>query len=69
MKMEWIKVADRLPNIDQVVICFGDGKRPSVAIYTGVFERFIDPVPNDRIMRVYYDKITVWMPLPEPPKQ
>jgi hypothetical protein len=69
----WIDVKDRLPEIKQrgstqnpcsdEVLC-SDGKRCSIGIrwICGTTEYFL---PHDR---ENMDKITHWMPLPEPPK-
>jgi len=65
----WISVKERLPDEGQIVLSFGDGKRASLSEFSaGIFYRYIDNVPGDRLMSIYYDKITHWRPLPEPPK-
>lgn len=74
--MEWISVKDKLPDHKEIVLCIGDGHRASMAEYQqgykrhqGMFARYVDQVPEDRILLIYYNKVTHWMPLPNPPQQ
>lgn len=67
---EWISVEDRLPEYDEEVLIF-DG-RISAAIYTprdnecdGFMGEGLDSYGN----AYFYDDVTHWMPLPEPPKE
>lgn len=62
--MEWISVKDRLPEHGEIVLCIGVGHRPSIAKYTGVFERYIDVIEGDRFLLIHYDMIRLWMPMP-----
>jgi len=61
-KPEWIKVSDRLPNDDQIVLVWGCSTHPDLLIFRN--GNFIDQYTDDEIMT----GITHWQPLPEPPK-
>lgn len=55
---EWISVDERLPEKNKTIVCT-DGIYIGTVYYSGKFG-FEDYAP--------FDKITHWMPLPEPPK-
>lgn len=62
---EWIKVEDRLPDLDEEVL-YSDGRR----IYLGMLDSDMGKV----IYWTHYDSfedygITHWMPLPEKPNE
>jgi hypothetical protein len=64
----WISVEDELPEDGQIVLCFGIGKIASMSMYgDGIFVRYIDHIPSDRNITIYYDKVSHWQPLPKPP--
>lgn len=66
-EQKWISVEDRLPKDDEIILAYGIGDKVSMCIYNnGVFNRYVDHIPQDRIMSIYYDSITHWMPIPEP---
>lgn len=65
---KWIGVDERLPEECQIVLCFGVGNIPSMAMYGDtIFTRYIDHIPSDRNITIYYDKVTHWQELPKPP--
>jgi len=60
--IEWINVADRVPENVQIVVCMGSEGLPFVAIFYG----------NSFLYEFIYEKETskyvkYWMPLPEVP--
>lgn len=63
--MEWIKVEDRLPeNGVEVLACFYN----NVQTMPCWVDRYGDWFQVNRILPIT-NKITHWMPLPEPPKE
>jgi len=70
---EWISVDDKLPPYGDPVIIFGSGVVQNVTYMLDGwddtpdwFEPFHFDHGDDN--KVRWDKITHWMPLPEPPK-
>lgn len=78
---EWISVEDRLPDVDEQVIVFAEGKIDGFIGDTvmAVSRRYY-PLRSCNAESTYIDwvapwayflvdyKITHWMPLPQPPK-
>lgn len=74
--MEWISVKDRLPELDESVLCYSKTKD----VYNGeenhiisLGKRFVnytqEPVfVADSGMLMETTEVLFWMPLPEPPK-
>lgn len=67
---EWISVEERLPELDEDVLCFYRGWRGecgytvgSVQSWNGMWGLEVDP--DDYGL----DEVTHWMPLPEAPKE
>ena len=56
-RMQWVPVSVRLPWIDKMVLCYGDGG----AVLTGYY---YDGWHTGRLNW----RITHWMPLPQPPQ-
>lgn len=70
--MDWISVKDRLPEMiptkggkaySDAVLVWTSGKKAMVAIWDG-----IDFLCATSFWEAWGEKITHWMPLPEPPK-
>lgn len=82
MKMEWISVKDRLPELkltsypdcleSEYVLCYNIpacGHMAAPQIYIFFLYKYKDEEPNwMHIGENYPGIITHWMPLPEPPK-
>jgi len=66
--LPWIKVADRLPENDQIIDTWNGKTNRRSNFMLGKFIRHVDPFLTDRILIVSYPDITHWMPLPEPPE-
>jgi hypothetical protein len=68
--MEWIKVSDRLPELDNNVLIYVDNQRTVFeGYYHGEYEnRFNswDVCCNEHLV---IDKVTHWMPLPKSPME
>lgn len=61
--MEWIKVTDRLPKSERVLIYVND------MVYTAWHSMGNFYIRRgDKITRSFVENVTHWMPLPEPPK-
>lgn len=63
--MEWISVEDRLPNVSGKYICCAEDKNKN---------RWSIPLAFSLEMKTWFgefgeikNKVTYWMPLPEPP--
>jgi hypothetical protein len=64
---EWISVKDRLPEYDQVVLCYKDDR--GVRIGKHMPETYADGVVAFKdLARDYVFGATHWTPLPQPPK-
>lgn len=64
---EWISVNDRLPEYDQVVLCYKDDR--GVRIGKHMPATYADGVVAFKdLARDYAFGATHWMPLPKPPK-
>ena len=64
---EWISVKDRLPEYDQVVLCYKDDR--GVRIGKHMPATYADGVVAFKdLVRDYAFGATHWMPLPLPPK-
>jgi len=64
----WISVKDRLPLYKQVILVYLDNKIITEAVYRG---EYCKGEHMFRIQLTYddtHERITHWMPLPEPPK-
>ncbi len=66
----WISVEDRLPDIDQEVLCTQDlSETALMAVYTDLgFKVQKYPSSNDRSCISYWISVTHWQPLPQTPK-
>lgn len=58
---EWIKVNDRLPENDAVVLCFTDGT-VEIGAWSEADDLWWDCYHDDEIV------VTHWIPLPAPPQ-
>lgn len=67
---EWISVEDRLPDVGQEVLCIQEVTETALmAVYTDLgFKVQKYTSPNDRSYVPYWLGVTLWMPLPTPPK-
>ena len=66
LRPKWISVEDRLPEYDQVVLCYKDGR--GVRIGKHMPATYADGVVAFKdLVRDYAFGATHWMPLPEPP--
>ena len=70
----WIKVSERLPEVDNTRNTFGDLVKCLVVyegfVYLGFFQNFGAPHWSIRHISSRQSlPITHWMPLPEPPKE
>ena len=64
--VEWIPVTERLPKVDEIVMCYRTGKM-FLGTYLGA--NFAPDVAAFKAAEEYYARgATHWMPLPEPPK-
>lgn len=74
---EWISIEDRLPELGETVLSFGNDKTArqtkytsyregSIGHYEGRKERWFEYVDNDYCMR--HSGVTHWMHLSNPPK-
>lgn len=69
LAQEWISVADRLPTVDEeVLMCMETG-----AMVVGAYKHFLGRSiwvysNGDDFYGFVGDKVTHWMPLPEPPE-
>jgi hypothetical protein len=65
---EWISVKDKLPLYKQCILVYLDTRVTTEAVYRGEYEK------GDHIFRLELnhedtgERVTHWMPLPEPPK-
>ena len=65
---EWISVKDRLPLYKQCVLGYLDNGIITEVVYRGEYDN------NEHIFRIELtrentaERVTHWMPLPEPPK-
>lgn len=69
--MKWISVEDKLPKLNDLVICFCDNGfiNAGYLCYPGTKEDF--NLCSTGLLKYFScgdRKITHWMPLPEPPK-
>lgn len=62
--MEWISVKERLPKPGQEVLLWATG-----APLQKTYSRYDMGVYNPDIYQPWWDYVTHWMPLPEPPKE
>lgn len=62
--MKWIKVTDRLPKQDRVLIYVDDMVYTSWYAIDNFYLRL-----GDKITRNFVENVTHWMPLPEPPTE
>lgn len=74
--MEWISVKDRLPEFDKRVLALDASKEVAILRLHSVTGRKTadgDSISTDWYEQTsydtYYENVTHWMPLPEPPKQ
>lgn len=75
MKTEWISVKDKLPDFSVRVLCL-DSKGKIIiaqlseikAIESSTGKNILHEWFENKSYDYYYDSITHWMPLPEPPK-
>lgn len=66
--MDWISVKDRLPNSGQSVLVCLESKAVTEALYLG--DKFVRPeMFSLRTYKFKTNKVTHWMPLPQPPKE
>jgi len=74
--MEWIKCSDRLPEIDKKVLALIENRR-CICEWGGEewYDDYFIDTPNEKFFDSYFDikkyindKITHWLPLPNPPK-
>ena len=70
---KWISTKDRLPEVNQFVLVYGNENLPNICVLGEPNKKIKDISPN--INKVFYDVdnewqvgITHWMPLPEPPQ-
>lgn len=62
----WIKIEDKAPEIDRVVFIFSAPPySPEIVLGMRINDRNIFHGKNN----AYYNNVTHWMPLPEPPKE
>ena len=71
--MEWISIEDRLPQYGCPVLIVGNGVTQDVTyILDGADDTpdWFEPYffEHDDECKVWWNKVTHWMPLPEPPK-
>ena len=63
---KWIPVTERLPKVDEIVMCYRTGKM-FLGTYLGA--NYAPDVAAFKSAEDYYARgATHWMPLPEPPK-
>lgn len=70
--MNWISVKDRLPKERQFVLAYQPHKsnRCRQLILCRINNSWYELNENNKIdINGFYNSITHWMPLPEPPKQ
>ena len=67
--MEWIKVEDRLPEEGSCVFCYPslESHLFGVVDECGIYNKFTSFDYRSEIWSE--DRVTHWMPLPEPPKE
>lgn len=66
---DWIKCSERMPKIDQLVLCWASCLDTTYGWYEGRGRWIVNDEPNDSKLKL--DRITFvtyWQPLPEPPK-
>jgi Protein of unknown function (DUF551) len=71
--MKWIKCSERLPEIDQTVLCFMEGLSMRVLMLISYKwkERGLErqmPLFKDLDRSFDVESVNSWMPLPDPPK-
>jgi hypothetical protein len=70
MESQWISVDDRLPEFNQPVICVKDrSKRYKHTIVEQDVRSSLSNHTNNWMVTPRLDKVTHWMPLPQPPKE
>lgn len=70
MENNWISVEDRLPEHWSIVFaCDKNDNRYLTEYRFTEFYRHTEQIGQDRLMDFYYNDITHWMPLPEPPQK
>jgi len=68
MSGEWIPVTERLPEVDDVCLCFAEGQsRPFLASFSEDGWQSLDVYDYDRDGECTAENPTHWMPLPAPP--
>lgn len=67
----WVSVEDGLPEDGEDVLCISKSINcPVLANYNNsAFEVKKYPCPSDRVLIAYWEDVTHWQPLPNPPKQ
>ncbi len=65
---EWISVKDELPSAHKYVLCYV--KPTSVNSYRGIKIKWVTKRASRGIISdiSWFNEVTHWMPLPEPPK-
>ena len=64
--MEWISVKDKLPNQNELVLCYSSSEG---VISDSLYSKIGSEIWFNGNKESYRNDITHWMPLPEPPKQ
>ena len=69
--LQWVSVEDGTPKDGEDVLCITKGcDLPLMANYNhDGFEVKKYPCPSDRVLIAYWEDITHWMPLPQPPSE
>jgi len=67
----WVSVEDGLPEDGEDVLCISKSINcPVLSNYNNsAFEVKKYPCPSDRVLIAYWEDVTHWQPLPNPPKQ
>lgn len=65
---EWISVKKRLPLYKQCILVYLDIKIITEAVYRGEYDKDIHTFTIELTREDPVNRVTHWMPLPEPPK-
>ena len=65
---EWISVKDRLPLYKQCILAYLDTEIITEAVYRGEYEKGVRIFRIELTREDTSERVTHWMPLPEPPK-
>lgn len=72
VESEWISVEDRLPIDNKPILLYQKVKHSQFKQVIGAYDNgkfnSYESEFNDDLYKGYYNKITHWMPLPQPPK-